>query len=132
MKQMLLVVFLTSTMFATASWAGQREAEMLRNAAQNTVSVAQAKQLADETAVALSGVIVKRIRGDHFKFKDGSGSIEIDVDDEVWKPIHLKAGDQVNIMGEVDTQSDKSTIIDVEKLEKISGSKEQWQWYNQH
>ncbi|KGT46866.1 NirD/YgiW/YdeI family stress tolerance protein [Acinetobacter sp. HR7] len=132
MKQMLLVVFLTSTMFATASWAGQREAAMLREAAQNTVSVAQAKQLADETAVTLSGVIVKRTKGDHFQFKDGSGTIEIDVDDEVWKPLRLKAGDQVNIVGEVNVQSGQAPIIDVEKLEKIPGKHQQWQWYNQH
>lgn len=132
MKQMLLVVFLTSTMFAPASWAGQREADTLREATQNTVSIAQAKRLADETAVTVSGVIVKRVKGDHFKLKDSSGTIEIDVDDEVWKPLNLKAGDQVSVVGEVENRGGQNPIIDVEKLQKISGKYDKWLWYNPH
>ncbi|WP_349928055.1 NirD/YgiW/YdeI family stress tolerance protein [Acinetobacter sp. A1-4-2] len=132
MKQMLWVIFISGVMFSTASWAGKSDQMIVNEAAQNMVTVAEAKQLADETAVTLSGVIVKRIRGDHFELKDGSGSIDIDVDDDFWKPMGLKAGDQVKVMGEVDTQSDQSTNIDVVKIEKLVNPKDKWLWYNQN
>lgn len=132
MKQMLWVIFISGVMFSTASWAGKSDQMIVNEAAQNMVTVAEAKQLADETAVTLSGVIVKRIRGDHFEFKDGSGSIDIEVDDDFWKPMGLKADDQVKVMGEVDTQSGQSTNIDVVKIEKLANRKDQWLWYNQN
>lgn len=132
MKQMLWVIFISGVMFSTASWAGKSDQMIVNEAAQNMVTVAEAKQLADETAVTLSGVIVKRIRGDHFELKDGSGSIDIEVDDDFWKPMGLKADDQVKVMGEVDTQSGQSTNIDVVKIEKLANRKDQWLWYNQN
>jgi len=132
MKQMLLVMFISGSMFSTASWAGKSDAVIMRDAAQNMVTVAEAKQLADETAVTLSGVIVKRIRGDHFELKDGSGSIDIEVDDDFWKPMGLKAGDPVKVMGEVDTSSNQPSKIDVVKIEKAANQKDKWLWYNQH
>ena len=70
--------------------------------------------------------------GDHFQLKDGSGSIDIDVDDDFWKPMGLKAGDQVKVMGEVDTQSGQSANIDVVKIEKLANQNDQWLWYNQN
>lgn len=124
--------FYLCVMFSTASWAGKSDQMIVNEAAQNTVTVAEAKQLADETAVTLSGVIVKRIRGDHFQLKDGSGSIDIDVDDDFWKPMGLKAGDQVKVMGKVDTQSGQSANIDVVKIEKLANRNDQWLWYNQN
>lgn len=124
--------FYLCVMFSTASSAGKSDQMIVNEAAQNTVTVAEAKQLADETAVTLSGVIVKRIRGDHFQLKDGSGSIDIDVDDDFWKPMGLKAGDQVKVMGEVDTQSGQSANIDVVKIEKLANRNDQWLWYNQN
>lgn len=124
--------FYLCVMFSTASSAGKSDQMIVNEAAQNTVTVAEAKQLADETAVTLSGVIVKRIRGDHFQLKDGSGSIDIDVDDDFWKPMGLKAGDQVKVMGKVDTQSGQSANIDVVKIEKLANRNDQWLWYNQN
>lgn len=59
MKQMLWVIFISGVMFSTTSWAGKSDQMIVNEAAQNAVTVAEAKQLADETAVTLSGVIVK-------------------------------------------------------------------------
>ena len=44
----------------------------------------------------------------------------------------LKAGDQVKVMGEVDTQSGQSANIDVVKIEKLANQNDQWLWYNQN
>ncbi|WP_416718921.1 NirD/YgiW/YdeI family stress tolerance protein [Acinetobacter sp. 199] len=95
--------------------------EILNEAKRNVVTVAQAQQLSDETGVILHGQIVRQLatQSDEFEFKDKTGSIIIEVDDDQWKALRLKAGDQVRILGEVDTYSDEPTAIDVIQIERV-------------
>ena len=114
---------LCSIMLATSSsslWAKTDEA-ILAEAKTNTVTVAQAQTLPDETGVTLNGKIVRQLatQSDEFEFKDKTGSIIIEVDDEQWKSLQLKAGDKVRILGEVDTHSDQPTDIDVIQIERV-------------
>ena len=92
---------------------------LLQEAAKNHVTVAKAKTLKDETAVTLKGTISKHISGDDFELKDTSGNIILDIDDDLWQPMQLKAGDKVKVVGEVDTHRSKSTDIDVIKIERV-------------
>ena len=131
MKQMLLVIFISGSMFSTASWAGKSDQVIMTEAAQNTVTVAEAKQLPDETAVMLSGVIVRKTHKDHFELKDNSGKIGIEVDSDLWRPMGLKAGDKVKVMGEVDTHTGQATDIDVVQIGKMDKQSDKWTWYNQ-
>lgn len=131
MKQMLLVIFMAGSMFSTASWAGKSDQVIMTEAAQNMVTVAEAKQLPDETAVMLSGVIVRKIHKDHFELKDSSGKIGIEVDSDLWRPMGLKAGDKVKVMGEVDTHTGQATDIDVVQIGKMDKQSDKWTWYNQ-
>ncbi|EEZ3767639.1 NirD/YgiW/YdeI family stress tolerance protein, partial [Escherichia coli] len=52
---------------------------------------------------------------------DASGSIVIDVDDEVWRPLALKAGDKVQVVGEVDIsdEGNRKATVDVLTLERL-------------
>jgi uncharacterized protein (TIGR00156 family) len=131
MKQMLLVIFISGSMFSTASWAGKSDQVIMTEAAQNMVTVAEAKQLPDETAVTLSGVIVRKTHKDHFELKDSSGKIGIEVDSDLWRPMGLKAGDKVKVMGEVDTHTGQATDIDVVQIGKMDNQSDKWTWYNQ-
>lgn len=131
MKQMLLVIFMAGSMFSTASWAGKSDQVIMTEAAQNTVTVAEAKKLPDETAVMLSGVIVRKTHKDHFELKDSSGKIGIEVDSDLWRPMGLKAGDKVKVMGEVDTHTGQATDIDVVQIGKMDKQSDKWTWYNQ-
>lgn len=131
MKQMLLVIFLSGSMFSTASWAGKSDQVIMTEAAQNMVTVAEAKQLPDETTVTLSGVIVRKTHKDHFELKDSSGKIGIEVDADLWRPMSLKAGDKVKVMGEVDTHTGQATDIDVVQIGKMDKQSDKWTWYNQ-
>jgi uncharacterized protein (TIGR00156 family) len=131
MKQMLLVIFISGSMFSTASWAGKSDQVIMTEAAQNMVTVAEAKQLPDETAVMLSGVIVRKTHKDHFELKDSSGKIGIEVDSDLWRPMGLKAGDKVKVMGEVDTHTGQATDIDVVQIAKMDNQSDKWTWYNQ-
>jgi len=119
MKKFLLL----SAMLAIASpavWAKSDQA-ILNEAKNNVTTIAQAHKMKDETGVTLTGQIVRQLKagGDDFELKDNSGSIIIDVDDELWKPIQLKAGDRVRVLGEVDTHRNKPTDIEVIQIERI-------------
>ncbi|MDN5511308.1 NirD/YgiW/YdeI family stress tolerance protein [Acinetobacter sp.] len=131
MKQMLWVIFISGVMFSTASWAGKSDQMIVNEAAQNMVTVAEAKKLPDETAVMLSGVIVRKTHKDHFELKDSSGKIGIEVDSDLWRPMGLKAGDKVKVMGEVDTHTGQATDIDVVQIGKMDNQSDKWTWYNQ-
>lgn len=68
--------------------------------------------------VTLTGQITKHLRSDHYEFKDQSGTIGIEVDDDIWRKAGLKVGDHVRLVGEVDTHRYKPTDIEVIKIEK--------------
>lgn len=95
------------------------DAALLKEAEKNVVTIAQAKKLADETGVTLKGTIVKHISGDDFELKDSTGTIVLDVDDDQWKPMKLKAGDKVRVVGEIDTHRIKPTDVDVIHIERV-------------
>ena len=119
MKKILITAFTSLALLGTTAVFAKSDAVLLQEAAKNVVTVAKAKTLADETGVTITGSIVKHVSGDDFEFKDTSGSIIIDVDDDLWKPMQLKAGDKVQIVGEVDTHRMKPTDIEVIKIQKI-------------
>lgn len=79
--------------------------------------MAQAIKAKDETAVTLIGKITRHIKSDHYEFKDSTGTINIEIDDDLVTPSQLKPGTKVRIMGEVDTHRYKPTDIDVAKIE---------------
>ena len=103
---------------STFTWAGKDDHVIVQEAAKNNVSVAQATKLADETGVTLTGQITKHLRSDHYEFKDRSGTIGIEIDDDIWRKAGLKVGDHVRLVGEVDTHRHKPTDIEVIKIEK--------------
>ena len=91
---------------------------LVQEAAKNVVMVNQIAQLADEMGVTLTGQITKHLRSDHYEFKDLSGTIGIEVEDDIWRKAGLKVGDHVRLLGEVDTHRYKPTDIEVIKIEK--------------
>ncbi|ENW03429.1 NirD/YgiW/YdeI family stress tolerance protein [Acinetobacter beijerinckii] len=103
----------------TFTWAGKDDHVIVQEAAKNIVSVAQATKLADETGVTLTGQITKHLKSDHYEFKDKSGVIGVEIDDDIWRKAALKVGDHVRLMGEVDTHRYKPTDIEVISIEKI-------------
>ena len=119
-KSVWLAVFVSSAFMASSGWA-KSDAALLTEAKANVVTVTQAKNLKDETGVTLTGQIVRQLKpqGDDFEFKDSTGSIILDVDDDLWMPLSLKAGDQVRVIGEVDTHRVKPTEIEVIHIERI-------------
>ncbi|WP_109441472.1 NirD/YgiW/YdeI family stress tolerance protein [Acinetobacter haemolyticus] len=103
---------------SSQTWAGKEDYVLIQEAAKNVVTVSQVAQLPDETGVTLMGQITKHLNSDHYEFKDRTGTISIEVDDDIWRKAGLKVGDHVRLVGEVDTHRYKPTDIEVIKIEK--------------
>lgn len=117
MKKTPIIVTVVLMALTANVWAGSSDQKVINQATKKSVTVAQATNLADETAVNLTGIIIRHIQGDHFELKDATGSIHVEVDDKLASIDQLKAGTKVKIYGEVDTHREKATDIEVYKIE---------------
>lgn len=117
------LIFSTSVVatvvLSSSAFAGKDDHLIVQEAAKNVVNVQQIAKLKDETGVTLTGQITKHIKSDHYEFKDTTGVIRLEIDDDLWRAAGLKVGDHVRAVGEVDTHRYKPTDIEVVKIEKI-------------
>lgn len=81
-------------------------------------TVAAALEAADDTPVVLQGQIVKRLQDELYEFKDASGTINVEIDDEHWPAQAISETATVKLSGEVDHDL-TSREIDVEHLELV-------------
>lgn len=82
-------------------------------------TVASAKTLSDDAMVTLRGNIVERISGDTYLFKDATGTINVEIDDNRWNGVSVSPEDLVEIHGEVDKDWN-SVEIDVKQVSKVA------------
>ncbi len=115
------LIFSTILMACTANvWASDHDDQKIMDAAaKHPVTVAQAKKAADETAVSVTGTIVREVKHEHYELKDASGTIMVEIDENLATAAQLKAGTKVRVLGEVDTHKHKPTDIDAVKVEFV-------------
>lgn len=110
-----------ATAFSAALFAGHAIAQTFgppaSRMAAKTVTVQQAKALADDTEVVVEGRITSRIRDEHYRFEDSSGWIEVEIDDDDWNGVETTASQQVRLIGEVE-KSRRSVKLDVDRVER--------------
>lgn len=80
------------------------------------MTVTQALELQDDSQVILVGQIEKSLGNEKYTFKDASGSVTVEIDDDDWKGLSVKPEDTIIIKGEVDKGMFK-TEIDVDTVE---------------
>ncbi|HZX16919.1 MAG TPA: NirD/YgiW/YdeI family stress tolerance protein [Pseudomonas sp.] len=107
----LLLVPLFSTAAMATGYTGP-------GATTQVTTVAAALDAADDTPVVLQGQIVKRLQDELYEFKDASGTINVEIDDEHWPAQAISEKATVKISGEVDRDL-TSREIDVEYLELV-------------
>ncbi len=78
-------------------------------------TVAQALELSDDTPVVLTGQIERSLGGEKYVFKDATGSVTVDIDNEDWRGMTVTPQDTVIIQGEIDKDFFK-TEIDVDAI----------------
>ena len=70
----------------------------------------------DDQWVVLEGKIVKRIKDDDYRFQDSTGTIEVEIDDDVFKGQIVNPSTLIRIEGEVDTEMMSDNKVEVERL----------------
>lgn len=83
-----------------------------------SVSVKQAMQMADDTKVQMKGYIVKALGDENYQFRDATGTVTVEIDDELWQGKAVSAKTLVTIQGEVDVDYTprKKVEIDVDHV----------------
>jgi uncharacterized protein (TIGR00156 family) len=115
MKRFTLVLLL-APLFSTAALAAGYTGP---GATAQVTSVAAALKARDDTPVLLQGQIVKRLQDELYEFKDASGTINVEIDDEDWPAQAVSDSVTVRLTGEVDHDL-SSREIDVESLELVN------------
>lgn len=84
-------------------------------------TVVQAKSARDDAKCELIGNIVEQLPGDDdlYLFKDSTGEIVIELDDDLFKGRTVTPQNQIRIYGEVDNDAFEKTQIDVKKFDVI-------------
>ena len=82
------------------------------------VTVKQALSLKDDSKVQLKGYVVKSIGDEKYQFRDNTGSINVEIDDELWQGKPISAKTPVTIIGEldIDYKPAKRVEIDVDEV----------------
>lgn len=79
-----------------------------------TITVKQALTLKDDTPVQLKGFIVKSTGDEKYQFSDQTGSITVDIDDDLWQGKPISAKTPVTIVGEIDIDYKPSKRVEVD------------------
>ncbi|MDR0575987.1 MAG: NirD/YgiW/YdeI family stress tolerance protein [Candidatus Accumulibacter sp.] len=84
------------------------------------VTVEEAKKLRDDTPARLQGNIVRALGDEKYIFRDASGEIVVEIDDDVWRGVTVGPGDSVEIRGEVDKDFPGFPVeIEVDAIKKL-------------
>jgi uncharacterized protein (TIGR00156 family) len=79
------------------------------------VTVKDIATMRDDAKVVLHGNIVQRLDRDKYLFRDVTGAIRVEIDDDKWKGRTIASTDMVEIYGEVD-RSRNNVEIDVDRI----------------
>lgn len=81
--------------------------------------VADIDKMNDGAWVKLRGSIVERLSGDHYLFRDASGSVDVEIDHKYWNGVTASPQDEVEIQGKVDKEWNQVNV-DVKQIRKVS------------
>jgi uncharacterized protein (TIGR00156 family) len=82
------------------------------------VTVAEAKNLRDDSPVVLQGKIEMFLGDEKYLFTDSTGTITVEIDKRLWAGLSINQNDTVEISGEVDKDF-RGIEIEVSSIKKI-------------
>ena len=104
-----------STSALASGFTGPQQAGGFQEPGLAPSSVAEALKLNDDTPVVLVGQIEKSLGDEKYLFKDASGSVTVEIDNEDWRGVTVTPKDTIVIQGEIDKDFFK-TEIDVDSV----------------
>lgn len=81
-------------------------------------TVEQALKMKDDTFVTLRGKIEQQTGKEKYLFRDSTGLITVEIDDDKWNGLVVNPSDEVELKGEVD-KGWRSTEIEVSEISKV-------------
>jgi uncharacterized protein (TIGR00156 family) len=82
------------------------------------ITVAEAKNLRDDTPVILRGKIERFLGDEKYLFSDDTGNIVIEIDNRVWGSLSVDENEVVEINGEIDREF-RGNEVEVRTIRKI-------------
>jgi uncharacterized protein (TIGR00156 family) len=129
MKMKTMAIMAASTALATVTFAAEpvinsgalnknTSAAVNQSALFQTVTVQKATTLADDSKVQIKGYVVKSLGKEKYQFRDATGSITVEIDDDLWQGKAVSAKTPITIQGEVDVdmKPTKKVEIDVDRV----------------
>ena len=104
-----------STSALASGFTGPQQAGGFQGPGLAPSSVAEALKLNDDTPVVLVCQIEKSLGDEKYLFKDASGSVTVEIDNEDWRGVTVTPKDTIVIQGEIDKDFFK-TEIDVDSV----------------
>ena len=88
--------------------------------AQGANTVAGALKARDDTMVTLKGNIIRQVAHEKYEFKDSTGVMIVEIDDDKWNGLSVGPNDVVEIYGEVDSEIYRKNEVDVKFIKKLN------------
>lgn len=86
----------------------------------NMVKVADLGSLQNYSQVMLTGTVEKKLDDRLYQFQDGSGTVNLVVDDDLWSGLTVTPNDLVEIQGELDLNASGGPRVEVNQLAKVN------------
>lgn len=96
MKRLLIGTTLLLSLTANAEFIGE-------GGTTEVTTIKNAIELRDDSRVIVEGHIVKQLKNELYLFKDATGEVEMEIDDEDFRNMKISADDKVRITAEVDS-----------------------------
>jgi len=114
-KSLITAAMISTTTFAMANTAvNQNSVNHSDRTYHQLMTVKNALSAKDDTPVKLKGYIVKAIGDEKYRFKDRTGAITVDIDDDLLKGKSISAKTPVLLIGEVDIDPKKPKKIEID------------------
>ena len=108
-KFALIAGLVGTTTFAVANTAVNQQA-----LAPTQTTVKHALTLKDNTPVQLKGYVVKATGDEKYQFRDSTGTMTVDIDDDLWQGKPVSATTFVTLIGEIDIDYKPTKRIEVD------------------
>ena len=109
----ILMLVVVSSIIAFAAHGGFKDSVAPRKS-----TIAEVLKMNNNSYVSIQGNIVKRLSDDKYSFKDSSGTITVEIDDDKWGGVTAGTQDKLELIGEVEKKYN-TTELDVDSVRKL-------------
>lgn len=115
MKKLLSAMLLlgVSASIVFAAHGGFKDSATVKKA-----NIAEVLKMNNNAYVAVQGNIVKRLSDDKYTFKDSTGTMTVEIDDDKWGGVSAGTQDKLELVGEVEKKYN-TTELDVDTVRKL-------------